>query len=1241
MTAPLLRDVFDIPEATGSEDYVLRLTDATTGRGAAEAIDDYVVTPAIATAFDQALALISDALDTGLNRGAFLAGSFGSGKSHFMAVLHAILRHDPHARAHRDLQGVITRHDAQLEGKNFLPLSFHFLDGRSMEHVLFDGYVRQIRDRHPEAALPAVYQADALLQNAESLRRSMGDDAFLARLGEEGASDDVFGALLGTSGWSIEDYHRSRAAAPSTAERQRLVTALTRPDGLFSSYARFGEYVSLDEGLQAISTHAQALGYDAVVMFLDELVLWLAFEMQNQGGLGREAQKLTKLVEGNYGRLPIPLVSVIARQMELTQWFADSGDSGAQQKALDDAFNHQSSRFHVIELGTDNLAFVAAKRLLTPKDENARRAIDEAFAQIDRVEGVWDVLLDGINTDDTHRGSSEQQFRLTYPFSPALVSTLRELSGVMQRDRTALKVMQQMLVERRDTMTIDEVIPVGDAYEHIVAGNDRSVLDPRRAALFRRADEIFAEKIQPQLLTNNQVTVHDLASGDEQKLRRYRNDERLAHTLLLSAVAPGVPALTSLTPQRLSSLNHGSITSPLKGREANVVDGKIRSWAQRVGDIKIGGTDRAPVYTVHLSDVDYESIIEKAKGEDNPGRQRELLQRLVLEAAAVPQQDLGIDGALQHRIAWRGSNRTVDLVFGNVRDPQQLPEDRFRAAHDTWRIILDLPFDQAGHSFADDVLRINDLLARNLESRTLIWLPRFFSERTRKDLRTLVILDYLLTGQGDRWRSYSDHLSEADRTQAKVILQGQHDTLRTGIINALLQAYGAATPQPGVLTEGSGDQVLWSLDRVHQPRTPGGPTLSRALEQTISEAWDSTYPEHPVFTPEDQPVTPRELDAVIEHLTRAAADPDHRVPLQGNVGAVRRIADPLQVGRTSETHFLFGADHFGSWDRAVITGLGQNSIDPEGPVRIDELHNALRSTEIGAGLEQRVLDLVAIAWAIRHQRAWTQYEAPIQQPVPGKLASSMELRPQAMPTAEQWATVGDRAGAIFGIEAPQYLTAANVTWLAQKLRDRACEWRDSAHALHQALTAASATRGITTSARLTAAGQGAALVDDLAVLKGLPLLQRLADADLEPSDQELGRSLYSADSVTRALQQLDSDRIAPLAAGAAANDDASADARGILQQLDDALAGHQLHTRLEIALAAFDDAAWRWVSRRASAGTAPAPAPQEKPQPATAARTQRRTLTWRAGDGLTELTRELTEQVPDGTRIEITWRELP
>ena len=67
----------------------------------------------------------------------------------------------------------------------------------------------------------------------------------------------------------------------------------------------------------------------------------------------------------------------------------------------------------------------------------------DAFARLDRRPDVWDVLLDSLNTDDRHRGADEEEFRLTYPFSPALVSTLRDLSSVMQRERTALKVMQR------------------------------------------------------------------------------------------------------------------------------------------------------------------------------------------------------------------------------------------------------------------------------------------------------------------------------------------------------------------------------------------------------------------------------------------------------------------------------------------------------------------------------------------------------------------------------------------------------------------------------------------------------------------------------------------------------------------------------------------------------------------------------------------------------------------------------
>ena len=36
-------------------------------------------------------------------------------------------------------------------------------------------------------------------------------------------------------------------------------------------------------------------------------------------------------------------------------------------------------------------------------------------------------------------------------------------------------------------------------------------------------------------------------------------------------------------------------------------------------------------------------------------------------------------GAYQHPVIWRGSRRSVDLVFGNVRESGWLTDDHFRA----------------------------------------------------------------------------------------------------------------------------------------------------------------------------------------------------------------------------------------------------------------------------------------------------------------------------------------------------------------------------------------------------------------------------------------------------------------------------------------------------------------------------------------------------------------------------------
>ncbi|MGH3304058.1 MAG: hypothetical protein ACRDOK_20750, partial [Streptosporangiaceae bacterium] len=788
----LLREVIDIPESAGAEDYVLRLTDSVAEGAVAETLAEYVVTPALAGAFDAALGIVSDAIRTGISRGAFLTGSFGSGKSHFMAVLHAVLRHDPAARAKEELQPVIARHDDVLLDRKVLPLAYHLLGAESMEQALFSGYLRQVARLHPGAPLPAVHRSDQLLADAEGLRGRMGDVSFFDGLngGPPGAAqDDAWSALLGTGTWTAESYAAARAAEPGSEPRQRLVSALV--ERYFRAYTQQAGYVDLDTGLAAIASHAKGLGYDAVVLLLDELVLWLAFSVQDREFFRKESQKLTMLVETATGSRAIPLVSIVARQMDLRRWFADAGASGAEQEALDRAFRHQEGRFTLIELGDHNMPYVANKRLLRRRSDNpdAARQLDEAFARLDRRPEIWDVLLDGINADDRHRGGDEAAFRLTYPFSPALVSTLRSLASVMQRERTALKVMQQMLVERRDALTIDDVIPVGDAFDRVVGG--REALDQQAAALFRSASTLYEQKLRPILLASHDLTEAQAASADPASLPAgFLADDRLVKTLLLSAVAPKVPALRELTGSRLASLNHGSIRSPLPGGEAVTVISKVREWQRTVPEIHVSSDPANPVIRVQLSDVDYQSVVEKARGEDNDGRRRELIKDLVREAIGLPERGGDMYGAIPHQVTWRGSRREVDVVFGNVRDASWLSDDHFHARHGTWRIVIDYPFDEPGHSTGEDLARLDRMIEAGQQSRTIAWLPRYLSADRMTDVRRLVILDWLLSGTGDRWTSHADHLSEVDRVQARAILESQQRALRDGLRRVIQECYG-------------------------------------------------------------------------------------------------------------------------------------------------------------------------------------------------------------------------------------------------------------------------------------------------------------------------------------------------------------------------------------------------------------------------------------------------------------------
>src|SRR6266511_3365090 len=247
----------------------------------------------------------------------------------------------------------------------------------------------------------------------------------------EGELSDEWGEY--GAGWEAARFDAAMAAPPGSSERDQLVGALLRTHYRAlpgQARATAEGFVPFDAGLDAISRHAKGLGYDAVILFLDELVLWLAARMSDVAFVSREGAKIVKLVEADAAARPAPIVSFIARQRDLRELVGEHVP-GAQSLSAIDILRHSEGRFDTITLEDRNLPAIAEQRLLRPRTEQARQQLDDAFEKVRREleeRQERDVLL-------TQTGDLAA-FRRLYPFSPALVDSLVALSGAMQRERT-------------------------------------------------------------------------------------------------------------------------------------------------------------------------------------------------------------------------------------------------------------------------------------------------------------------------------------------------------------------------------------------------------------------------------------------------------------------------------------------------------------------------------------------------------------------------------------------------------------------------------------------------------------------------------------------------------------------------------------------------------------------------------------------------------------------------------------
>ncbi len=556
--------------------------------------------------------------------------------------------------------------------------------------------------------------------------------------------------------------------------------------------------------------------------------------------------------------------------------------------------------------------------------------------------------------------------------------------------------------------------------------------------------------------------------------------------------------LKNLTATRLAALNHGSIRTPIEGREGQEVLRRCRAWAAEIGEVRIGDDPANPTITLQLSAVDTESILADADRHDNAGNRRRLIREILFNDLGIEDRD---ELMLYHEITWRGTQRRFEVIFANVRE---LPDESLSTRADERKVVVDFPFDEPGHTPADDLARLNDFRRRDARARTLVWLPSFLSASAQRDLGTLVKIDHVLAGE--RLRDFATHLSPVDQASARELLRNQQSQLRQRLIHYLEGAYGVEHPTPGSVDESHPPaEHFQSLDPAFEPQPPARANLRDALGSLFDQMCTSQYPAHPDF---GAPARIATLRRVHEQVSRAVQEQEGRVAIDKTLRAsMTQIAVPLRLGEMGETHFVLGRHWFSHFERLAR------------PLTVAKLREAIDQPS-RMGLPKAAANLVILVYADQADLAFRRHGGPWTAKL-DDLPDDVELREEELPVQEAWKTAIDRAGRVFGMTVSPLRNASNVSDLAERLGETAKEKTVACDELVERLASIGADFSIEEDGakRLRTARATRALVQSLAALRGRARIEKLAEIRPETSLEAMGTSFRKAADVLDVLER--------------------------------------------------------------------------------------------------------------------------
>jgi hypothetical protein len=985
-----IRDAYDLPrpEDIRAMGFVIKLRElAPDSPELAQLVNDYVVTPAVAKDLPVMFEQIRQVFDRGEEYGRFIHGSFGSGKSHFMTMLSLLLEGVPAAwqKDQAAFAALRSKHRGWVSDAHLLVVRIHMLSvkgkGTGLDRAIYDGFNDALR-RRGKAPFEFLH-VDGVLDEARREAQQYGDVFWknLANASVVSGKED-FDAL----------------ARASLKQRESLARAYLAYKG--REVASAGIDPKWSEGLRRMAEHAKAQGFGGVVLLIDEFLLWLG---EKSGQEFVEAiNDLNVIVDHNTGQRAVPVFVFVARQRKISEFFPDLVDESKIHEQID----HHSKRFETTNLEDIELRHIVKERVLRA-NPSAKAAIAAAANRLGQDhEKILPGLLSNPDVDLAY-------LKDVYPFHPALIETLIDVTALMQRERSALRLLYELLVIHHPTLPLGQFLPVGSAFDAIFPRG--GVEASKKVDLLQDIHRQYYDRLEPAMK-------HMLANGQLDEPRR-RALEQLVKTVLLAEVSPRLKG-KGLTIERLVQLNSVDVEGETYRGRLNVAATDLVALSNAVIDLQVMGIDKTAIVRYVLGGVSLSEVIARARSKvDNIPKRFEVFYGALKKA-------LGIQGVRgfgdddnnigDFEVKWRGTRRKGTLQLGNVRE---LAYDAFESQANGFTVLIDYPWDEPGHSVEEDRQKAMAVRKTRGTLHTVCWLPRHMTPTEIAIITDLAAVRFLQSPEGQA--ELLDTVSPADRVRLLDLAHGREKILTEQLDELLAKVY---------IEHGEFFALISDVDgkRPHDKLRPNLEHIARLL-------MDRRYAQHPVFLSDPKKA---ELGKLLDWMV-ASGDAMTSVSFdEETASALKSFGQPLELVNLGQTKASLRHD-----SRYIKDVLQRADKDV---VNWTEVADALREQY---GFQQIVLDLFLCFLCQRDHRALNQVSGePIEVAIGMPTSVPVRLERGKLVDAAQWSRLRELAVQLLGLpQPPAQRSLQQQDKLAAAMRQRGVERKSALSGVYERL----------------------------------------------------------------------------------------------------------------------------------------------------------------------------------------------